>query len=91
MDKISCIFWHFFSCLKSVIKNDTEPHLGKSKQNQEISEFKIIVGTSVSHVQIISLQGKKYKKFIFFQNQNDTCAHLYTLVMKFHDRQSSER
>jgi hypothetical protein len=31
----------------------------------------------------------------FFQNQNDTCAHLtsslFTLVMKFHDRQSSER
>jgi hypothetical protein len=35
------------------------------------------------------LQGKKCKKFNFFQNQNDTCAHL--LVMKFHDRQSSER
>ena len=26
------------------------PHLGKSKQNQEISEFKILVGTNVSHV-----------------------------------------
>jgi hypothetical protein len=43
----------------------------------------------------ISLQGKKCKKFNFFQNQNDTCAHLtsslFTLVMKFHDRQSSER
>jgi hypothetical protein len=37
------------------------------------------------------LQGKKCKKFNFFQNQNDTCAHLFTLVMKFHDRQSSER
>ena len=24
-------------------------------------------------------------------SQNDTCAHLFTLVMKFHDRQSSER
>jgi hypothetical protein len=24
--------------------NDTGPHLGKSKQNQEISEFKILVG-----------------------------------------------
>jgi hypothetical protein len=34
------------------------------------------------------LQGKKFN---FFQNQNDTCAHLFTLVMKFHDRQSSER
>jgi hypothetical protein len=56
------------------------PHLGKSKQNQEISEFKILVGTNVSHVQTD-----------FFQNQNDTCAHLFTLVMKFHDRQSSER
>jgi hypothetical protein len=33
----------------------------------------------------------KCKKFNFFQNQNDTCAHLFTLVMKFHDRQSSER
>jgi hypothetical protein len=41
--------------------------------------------------EIISLQGKKCKKFNFFQNQNDTCAHLFTLVMKFHDRQSSER
>jgi hypothetical protein len=40
---------------------------------------------------IISLQGKKCKKFNFFQNQNDTCARLFTLVMKFHDRQSSER
>ena len=28
----------------------SEPHLGKSKQNQEISEFKILVGTNVSHV-----------------------------------------
>ena len=37
------------------------------------------------------MQGKKCKKFNFFQNQNDTCAHLFTLVMKFHDRQSSER
>jgi hypothetical protein len=37
------------------------------------------------------LQGKKCKKLNFFQNQNDTCAHLFTLVMKFHDRQSSER
>jgi hypothetical protein len=33
----------------------------------------------------------KCKKFNFFQNQNDTCAYLFTLVMKFHDRQSSER
>ena len=41
--------------------------------------------------EIISLQGKKCKKFNFFQNQNDTCARLFTLVMKFHDRQSSER
>jgi hypothetical protein len=40
---------------------------------------------------MISLQGKKCKKFNFFQNQNDTCAHLFTLVMKFHDLQSSER
>jgi hypothetical protein len=37
------------------------------------------------------LQVKKCKKFNFFQNQNDTCAHLFTLVMKFHDRQSSVR
>ena len=37
------------------------------------------------------MQGKKCKKFNFFQNQNDTCAHLFTLVMKFHDLQSSER
>ena len=37
------------------------------------------------------MEGKKCKKFNFFQNQNDTCAHLFTLVMKFHDRQSSER
>ena len=37
------------------------------------------------------MQGKKCKKFNFFQNQNGTCAHLFTLVMKFHDRQSSER
>jgi hypothetical protein len=37
------------------------------------------------------LQDKKCKKFNFFQNQNDTCAHPFTLVMKFHDRQSSER
>ena len=35
------------------------------------------------------MQGKKCKKFNFFQN--DTCARLFTLVMKFHDRQSSER
>ena len=40
---------------------------------------------------IISLQGKTCKKFNFSQNQNDTCAQLLTLVMKFHDRQSSER
>jgi hypothetical protein len=33
--------------------NDTGPHLGKSKQNQEISEFKILVGTNVSHVQTV--------------------------------------
>jgi hypothetical protein len=26
---------------------------------------------------MISLQGKKCKKFNFFQNQNDTCAHPY--------------
>jgi hypothetical protein len=39
--------------LKSVIMNDTGPHLGKSKQNQEISEFKILVGTNVSHVQTV--------------------------------------
>jgi hypothetical protein len=56
--------------------NDTGPHFGKSKQKQE---------------EIISLQGKKCKKINFFQNQNDTCAHLFTLVMKCHDRQSSER
>ena len=37
------------------------------------------------------MQGKKCKKFNFFQNQNDSCAQLFTLVMKFHDRQSSER
>ena len=29
--------------------------------------------------------------FIYKNYQNDTCAHLFTLVMKFHDRQSSER
>ena len=34
------------------------------------------------------MQGKKCN---FFQNQNDTCTNLFTLVMKFHDRQSSER
>jgi hypothetical protein len=28
-------------------------HLGKSKQNQEISELKILVGTNVSHVQTV--------------------------------------
>ena len=33
--------------------NDTGPHLGKSKQNQEISEFKILVGTNVSHAQTV--------------------------------------
>jgi hypothetical protein len=37
------------------------------------------------------LQGKKCKKFNFFQNQNNTCAQLFMLVIKFHDRQSSER
>jgi hypothetical protein len=37
------------------------------------------------------LQDKKCKKFNVFLNQNDTCSHLFTLVMKFHDRQSSER
>ena len=37
------------------------------------------------------MQDKKCKKFNFFQNQNDTCAHLFTLVMKFHDRQLSEQ
>jgi hypothetical protein len=36
--------------------NDTGPHLGKSKQNQEISELKILVGTNVSHVQTVYLQ-----------------------------------
>jgi uncharacterized protein YaaR (DUF327 family) len=37
--------------LKSVIMNDTGPHLGKSKQNQEISEFKILVGTNfIRHI-----------------------------------------
>ena len=34
--------------------NDTGPHLGKSKQNQEIPEFKILVGTNVSHVQTVN-------------------------------------
>jgi hypothetical protein len=33
--------------------NDTEPHLEKSKRNQEISEFKILVGTNVTHVQTV--------------------------------------
>ena len=28
-------------------------HFGKSKQNQEISEFKILLGTNVSHVQTV--------------------------------------
>ena len=41
--------------------------------------------------EIISLQSKNCKKFNFFQNQNNTCAHLFTLVMKFHDRHSSEQ
>jgi hypothetical protein len=35
--------------------NDTGSHLGKSKQNQEISEFKILVGTIVSHAQTARL------------------------------------
>jgi len=34
------------------------------------------------------LQGKKCKKFNVFQNQNPS---LFTLMMKFHDWQSSER
>ena len=33
--------------------NDMGPHLGKSKPNEEISEFKILVGTNVSHVQSV--------------------------------------
>ena len=33
--------------------NDTGSHLGKSKQNQEILEFKILVGTNASHVQTV--------------------------------------
>ena len=41
--------------------------------------------------QIIYFIYKNCKKFNFFQNQNDTCAHLFTFVMKFHNRQSSER
>ena len=45
----------------------------------------------VKHTWNIFLLGKKCKKFNFFQNHNDTCARLFTLVMKFHDRQSSER
>jgi hypothetical protein len=39
--------------LKSEIMNDMGPHLGKSKQKQEISEFKILVGTNVSYVQTV--------------------------------------
>jgi hypothetical protein len=34
---------------------------------------------------------QEMQEIYLFQNQNDTCAHLFTLVMKFHDRQSSER
>ena len=46
--------------------NDMGPHLGKSKQNQEISEFKILVGTAAcairgdSEIQGIKLPGGKY-------------------------------
>ena len=40
--------------------NDTGLHLGKSKQNQEISELKILVGTNVSHVQSVYISINMY-------------------------------
>jgi hypothetical protein len=49
--------------------NDTGPHLGKSKQNQEISEHKILDGSNVLHVQtvqiIISMYISKPLRFYF--------------------------
>jgi hypothetical protein len=62
----------------------------RTKKSQNIKSSSEVTYCKNIH-EIISLQGKKCKKFNFFQNQNDTCAHLFTLVMKFHDRQSSER
>ena len=52
--------------------NDTGSHLGKSKQNQEILEFKILVGTNVSHVQTVfvnkinNLATQSWKKILAF-------------------------
>jgi hypothetical protein len=52
--------------------NDTGPHLGKSKQNQEISEFKILVGTNVSHVQT----GGKGALVVFVNKINNLATQL---------------
>jgi hypothetical protein len=51
--KITVTNYEQYKLYKSVIMNDTGPHLGKSKHNQEISEFKILVGTNISHVQTV--------------------------------------
>jgi hypothetical protein len=78
----SVIHYYRFHCFFSSFSNK----LIKSEWNSlQLIIFK------VKHTWNNFLQGKKYKKFNFFQIQNDTCAHLFTLVMKFHDRQSSER
>jgi hypothetical protein len=45
--------------------NDTGPHLGKSKQNQEISEFKILVGTVFVN-EINDLATQSWKKILAF-------------------------
>jgi hypothetical protein len=54
MDKVSRIFDIFF-LVDFLFSSPTTrgPIWGKSKQNQEISEFKILVGTNVSHVQTV--------------------------------------
>jgi hypothetical protein len=54
--------------------NDTGLHLGKSKQNQEISELKILVGTNVSR-QIIWFWGglaKEVRLEYLTENSFDT-------------------
>jgi hypothetical protein len=77
--------------LKSVIINDTGPHLGKSKQNQEISEFKIFYEAKARiffqlwGARLFILFTKTCWFFIFFSD-NSKCFHrngfeMYLLII----------
>ena len=64
--------------------NDTGPHLGKSKQNQEISEFNILVGTNVSHVQTV------YIIISMYTSKPLRCKHLELSEKKIKNQQEKQ-